>query len=202
MRQPFGSTWRLTRECKMTTKSVMPVIEVINVSIEIAQGVRETGRRGGILDSAILSRSRACFVVGTAPVSRSDDEEELELEGKILATDPFRASAGFQLKLPERRLLAEVGLELSGEGSRLFLWNWLGATEPVCAERPGMTLGASTGERPPSSEDPDERLLIPGSFCAGRFLPWIVARRSFPKSFKRVRWANGAPAKSSMADFV
>lgn len=131
MRHPFGSTCRVTRECKITTRTAIPAAEPSRASIEIAQGLREAGRRAGNLESGIFSMLSDCSPVGAAPVSRSDDDEGCVLDGRgSLSIDPFRACAGFQLKLPDRRLLADDGLELSGLARwSSFLWLWLGATE-------------------------------------------------------------------------
>jgi hypothetical protein len=141
IRQPLGSSWRVAAERKIMTMKAIPITEVIRVRSDMAQGEREAGRRGGSFESCILSMSRDCLAVGTAPVSRSDEEEDVALEDGGLSTDPFRASAGFQLKFPERRLLADVGLEVSGlgrRGSRL-LGIWLGGTSPGWSGWPGTT---------------------------------------------------------------
>ena len=76
----------------------------------------------------------------------------------------------FQVKLPDRRLRAEEGL-----GSAVYLRSsFWGDQRPWFVGRGSWSIegalasGTSTEVRSPSSEDPDERLLIPKEVASGR----------------------------------
>jgi hypothetical protein len=45
MRQPLGSSWRVTREFRMITKNPMPIRDVTKVRIVMLHGFRDRGRR-------------------------------------------------------------------------------------------------------------------------------------------------------------
>jgi len=112
------------------------------------------------------------------------------------STAPLRDCGGFQLKLPDRRLLADDGLDAGGVGrGSSFLGDWLGTGNRwSLASRSAATWGASTGDWSLCSEDPDERLLIPESADAVD-----VARRLFGKCSSEWDGRRSEPEKTLMA---
>lgn len=138
----------------------------------IAQGLRNRGRRPENAGSCAFSIS---FVGGPSTGGpRQSGEDVVEYaEEWVFSIDPLLVSENLQLTLlVDRRLIADEGWP-STAGRRLS-WDgfWFGADDlnssGLCESGEQSTPGASTGERSPSSEDPEERLLIPGSWVGDR----------------------------------
>lgn len=122
MRQPFGSSWRVTSELRMRVKKPMPTKDVTKVRREILHGFRDRGRRPEGLESAVFSISSESSRVsepGESPVSRGAADTDCKLEARVgFSTMPLRACASFQLRLVDRRLRADESLEAGfGRGS-------------------------------------------------------------------------------------
>lgn len=93
----------------------IPRSVIVNVASEFDQGLRNFVRRatkwGGILSSLIISAG----FTGTRP----------DFADPFLATDPFRASPGFQIVLLGLRLLAVSGTSILFRDSNDLLMCWL-----------------------------------------------------------------------------
>jgi hypothetical protein len=134
----------------ITARNPMPIRDVTRVRTVMLHGFRDLGRRPAVLGSAVFTISSAPsprFLVATgfliAPMSRGGTDGEWMLDARAdFSIDPLRACEGFQLKLPDRRLLAEEGLELSGlllfgRGSSFLgaCWLFVGTGDRWCSSR-------------------------------------------------------------------
>lgn len=93
-------------------------MEVATVSAFVLQGFRERGRGPvGFVAATFSISSESCnsSTATESPVSSRDVDEVCAMEpGPDLSTNALRDCEGFQLKLPDRLLLADEGLEAGG----------------------------------------------------------------------------------------